>query len=140
MIRLWFLLALGTAWAGDWEPRHWPPPAPGVATGPPVTESRQGVVEWAYRWYHHHVSPRDGARCPYYPTCSGYALLAIRERGVLVGTLLTLDRLLREYPWMERFDHYPVVTPHGTPRFLDPVPPRRASRATETSGHGDHGT
>ena len=45
------------------------------------------------------VSPLLGPRCKYHPTCSRYALDAIREVGVLRGLVLTAWRLLRCNPW-----------------------------------------
>lgn len=50
----------------------------------------------AYRWL---VSPLAGPRCKYYPTCSQYALDAIREWGVARGLVLAGWRLLRCNPW-----------------------------------------
>ena len=122
-----------TAWAAaaDWEPDRWPPPAAGVDTHGPTAPAQQGLVLRLYHWYHTRISPKDGARCPYYPTCSAYAVIAYRERGPLVGSMLTIDRLLREYPWMGNFDHYPIVTPHKTPRFHDPVPSRKSNDEKE---------
>jgi uncharacterized protein len=49
--------------------------------------------------YRRLVSPLVGPRCKYYPTCSQYALDAIREWGVLRGLLLVAWRLLRCNPW-----------------------------------------
>jgi putative membrane protein insertion efficiency factor len=49
--------------------------------------------------YRRLVSPLVGPRCKYYPTCSQYALDAIREWGVLRGLLLAAWRLLRCNPW-----------------------------------------
>lgn len=45
------------------------------------------------------VSPLLGPRCKYHPTCSRYALDAIREVGVLRGAVLAAWRLLRCNPW-----------------------------------------
>ena len=45
------------------------------------------------------VSPLLGPRCKYHPTCSQYALDAIRERGVLRGVPLAVWRVLRCNPW-----------------------------------------
>jgi putative membrane protein insertion efficiency factor len=45
------------------------------------------------------VSPLLGPRCKYHPTCSQYALDAMREWGVLRGLLLAGWRLLRCNPW-----------------------------------------
>jgi uncharacterized protein len=50
----------------------------------------------AYRLF---VSPLVGPRCKYHPTCSRYALDAIREWGVLRGLVLAGWRILRCHPW-----------------------------------------
>ncbi len=38
-------------------------------------------------------------RCRYYPSCSTYAVGALREHGPLRGTALATGRLLRCHPW-----------------------------------------
>ena len=45
------------------------------------------------------ISPLYGQVCRYHPSCSAYALQAVRERGSVVGTWLTLRRLVRCHPW-----------------------------------------
>ncbi|WP_084273802.1 membrane protein insertion efficiency factor YidD [Legionella fairfieldensis] len=45
------------------------------------------------------LSPFIRPCCRYYPSCSQYALLAIKRFGVLKGLGLTLYRLLRCHPW-----------------------------------------
>jgi uncharacterized protein len=45
------------------------------------------------------VSPLLGPRCKYHPTCSQYALDAIRELGALRGAVLAAWRVLRCNPW-----------------------------------------
>ena len=45
------------------------------------------------------VSPLYGDRCKYHPTCSQYALDAVRELGLVRGTLLAAWRILRCNPW-----------------------------------------
>jgi putative membrane protein insertion efficiency factor len=53
-------------------------------------------------------------RCRYYPSCSTYAVGALREHGPLRGTVLATNRLFRCHPW--------------SIGGIDPVPPvRRAS-------------
>ena len=54
-----------------------------------------GLV-YVYRWT---VSPLVGNRCKYYPSCSQYALDALREYGFLKGSVLAGWRLLRCNPW-----------------------------------------
>jgi uncharacterized protein len=51
---------------------------------------------WMYRWT---VSPLLGNRCKYHPSCSQYALDALREYGFLKGSVLAGWRLLRCNPW-----------------------------------------
>ncbi len=53
----------------------------------------------AVRAYRAAVSPLLPPRCKYHPTCSAYALDALREFGFLRGTALALWRLLRCNPW-----------------------------------------
>ena len=50
----------------------------------------------AYQWL---VSPLLGSRCKYYPSCSDYAVQAIRRFGILRGLVLAGWRLLRCNPW-----------------------------------------
>jgi putative membrane protein insertion efficiency factor len=45
------------------------------------------------------ISPLYGDVCRYYPTCSAYGLGQIQQRGVFVGSVLTVARILRCNPW-----------------------------------------
>lgn len=89
------LLALA---AGDpaaaWDPPGWrraPPPEPSLPTAP------AGLLPlWAVEFFRAVVSPVDGDRCPSEPTCSAYAVQALRSQGPLLGSLLTAGRLLAE--------------------------------------------
>lgn len=49
--------------------------------------------------YQRFVSPAIPRRCKYEPTCSRYAVTAIREYGILRGLVLAGWRLLRCNPW-----------------------------------------
>jgi putative membrane protein insertion efficiency factor len=49
-----------------------------------------------YQWA---LSPLLGDRCKYHPTCSQYAVDALREHGALRGTVLAAWRVLRCNPW-----------------------------------------
>lgn len=64
------------------------------------------------RVYQRSISPLFPQRCKYYPSCSQYAVEAIRVHGPGRGLLLAGWRLLRCNP----------LSDGG----LDPVPPRRA--------------
>ena len=59
------------------------------------------------RIYQRWISPAFPARCKYYPTCSEYAVLAIRSKGVLLGLVAAAWRLLRCNPWSMGGIDYP---------------------------------
>ncbi len=62
------------------------------------------------RVYQYTLSPMLGQRCKYYPSCSGYAIDALREHGAVRGTGMAAWRLLRCNPFSNG--------------GYDPVPPR----------------
>lgn len=49
--------------------------------------------------YRYAISPLLPARCRFYPTCSSYALTALRLHGGVKGGWLTLKRICRCHPW-----------------------------------------
>ena len=49
--------------------------------------------------YQRVISPAIPRRCKYEPTCSRYAIEAVREYGILRGLMLAGWRLLRCNPW-----------------------------------------
>ena len=51
------------------------------------------------RLYQRAISPALPSRCKYYPTCSQYAVGAVKRYGVLRGIVLAAWRLLRCNPW-----------------------------------------
>jgi putative membrane protein insertion efficiency factor len=58
------------------------------------------------RVYQRAISPALGNRCRYYPSCSEYAVQAIRSYGILRGLVLAAWRLLRCNPLSHGgFDH-----------------------------------
>lgn len=64
--------------------------------------------------YRRWVSPALPARCRFYPTCSTYAVEALRVHGAVRGAGLVVWRLLRCQPFH--------------PGGYDPVPPARRRR------------
>lgn len=66
------------------------------------------------RFYQRFITPYTPATCRYYPTCSAYAVTALRRRGAVVGTVLTVWRLLRCNPWSDGGLDY--VPDRGWPR------------------------
>jgi len=61
--------------------------------------SARAVAAVPIRLYRRLISPLTGQRCKYHPTCSAYALQAIRTYGILRGSVLAAWRLLRCNPW-----------------------------------------
>ena len=50
------------------------------------------------RGYQVLISPVLGNNCRFNPTCSNYALLSLKKRGFLLGSLLTLKRIIKCNP------------------------------------------
>lgn len=50
------------------------------------------------RGYQLFISPAFGNRCRFHPSCSQYSIEALRTHGALMGSWLTLRRLLRCHP------------------------------------------
>jgi uncharacterized protein len=69
----------------------------------------------AIRAYQRLISGFFGQRCRYYPSCSEYAALAIRQRGAVIGSGMAVWRLLRCNPWSPGGVDYP-----GYPRGVAP--------------------
>ena len=51
------------------------------------------------RFYQLSISPMLPQSCRYTPTCSQYAIEALRKHGALRGGWLALKRILRCHPW-----------------------------------------
>jgi len=97
-----------------------PPPPSGLARLARMAVVAPVVV------YQHVVSPAIPRRCKYEPTCSRYAVEAIREYGILRGLVLAGWRLLRCNPWS-----------HGG---YDPVEAQRVFRMDGPARSPDHGS
>ena len=59
----------------------------------------RSIVLAPMRLYQRAVSPGLPARCKYHPSCSEYAVQAVRSYGVVRGAVLAAWRLLRCNPW-----------------------------------------
>ncbi len=50
-------------------------------------------------FYRHFISPYTPPSCRYTPTCSQYAIEALRKHGPFKGLWLAVRRILRCHPW-----------------------------------------
>ena len=78
---------------------------------PPLAKPLIVLIAGYQRWISAGLPPT----CRFYPSCSAYAVEALREHGLLKGTALAVWRLVRCAPWH--------------PGGVDLVPPRRHRRA-----------
>lgn len=61
----------------------------------PNDEANDGFVDFVYGAYSGYLTRIDGARCEHRPTCSRYALQAVKKHGYVIGGWMTVERLLR---------------------------------------------
>ncbi|HCF1774329.1 TPA: membrane protein insertion efficiency factor YidD [Pseudomonas aeruginosa] len=72
------------------------------------------------RGYQLFISPMFGPRCRFHPTCSQYAIEALRMHGTLKGGWLALRRVVRCHP-LHPGGHDPV--PPASSTTSRPSPP-----------------
>ena len=71
------------------------------------------------RLFQKYLSAADGHRCPMTPSCSSYAVEAMRRHGALKGWIMASDRLMR--CGRDELKRSPsILTPNGI-RCQDPV-------------------
>ena len=57
------------------------------------------LLVWLLRAYQLAVSPLLGQNCRFYPTCSNYAIEAVRTHGSARGSWLALRRVCKCHPF-----------------------------------------
>lgn len=76
--------------------------------------AESSVIKWMGKilsnFYSNYVSPVDGARCGFYPTCSQYSKLSVKQYGFFKGYVMSCDRLERCH-YCAYYGGYPVE--HG---------------------------
>ena len=72
------------------------------------------LIVLVLRFYQRWISPALGPRCRFAPSCSQYAVDALRAHGLLRGSWLTLRRLGRCHPWHPGgYDPVPAAASSG---------------------------
>ncbi len=57
------------------------------------------IIIYLIRLYQLCISPLLPKSCRYTPTCSTYAIMAIKKYGIIRGLYLSTKRILRCNPW-----------------------------------------
>lgn len=85
-----------------------------------VTESStlRSALLGSVRFFQKWISPIDGPRCSFSPTCSQFGYEAVHDQGPFLGVVMTADRLMRCNHWTEPGPDY-VRLPNGA--LHDPV-------------------
>ena len=65
----------------------------------PVSRAIVTILCAPIRLYQRYISPLTPPACRFTPTCSQYALEALRKHGPLRGLYLAVRRILRCHPW-----------------------------------------
>lgn len=99
------------------------PPQPSRVSRIRAAPSR--LVTFLIELYRNYVSPMRPPTCRFTPTCSEYAVTALREWGLLRGLALTSWRLAKCGPWY--------------PGGFDPVPQRHSRRAHRAAAPAEPG-
>src|SRR5690554_1483117 len=73
-----------------------------------IKQALQAVFVGFIRLYQLLISPILGPRCRFVPTCSEYAIQAIKRFGVVKGSWLAIRRIIKCHP--------------GNPGGFDPIP------------------
>ena len=82
------------------------------------------LLIWIVRAYKLVLSPMLGQNCRFYPSCSSYAIEALRTHGAVRGGWLAARRLGRCHPW--------------NVGGLDPVPPARGQHSSTAACGCNH--
>ncbi len=80
--------------------------------------SETNIGVWLASFFSKHISAVDGDRCPSEPTCSSYSVQAFKKHGLVIGWLMTVDRLIHEG---DEWTVSPVKNRNGKGKIIDPI-------------------
>jgi uncharacterized protein len=108
-----------------------------MTTIPKATTPLAWLLIGLVRVYQLVVSPWIPQSCRFYPSCSAYAVTALRRHGAVRGAWLAARRLGRCHPWNPGgVDHVPAS--RARPGHVDCVPsnssPSAPAEGTATAG------
>ena len=66
-----------------------------------------------------HLSAVSASECPMYPSCSEYSLESVKKHGLLMGWIMTSDRLMR--CGRDELHLSPSIRTNGALKCYDPV-------------------
>jgi hypothetical protein len=121
---IWFTVLLTCSWAGlavaaDKLRGPWPQPVAQASHADGLETSVSGLaVRGALTAWHNVLTRADGPRSVMYPTASGFLGQAVAKHGMLIGIMMTTDRLLHEWDEQQRA---PRIVKYGMSRAYDPV-------------------
>lgn len=98
----------------------WVPPCPTVATAE-ASEPVVGTFRWSARLvlglWRGALTRVDGQTCRFTPSCSAYAVQAVRAHGAIPGATLAAERVLRAHHGAD----YPLCRTADGVYLLDPL-------------------
>jgi putative component of membrane protein insertase Oxa1/YidC/SpoIIIJ protein YidD len=94
------------------------PPHTIVGDRAPETSSVRLVFLGVIEQFQKRISPIQGPRCGFSPSCSAFGHQAVREQGPVRGVMMTADRLMRDTIFTVPGPGYTVL-PNGL--LFDPV-------------------
>ncbi len=63
-----------------------------------MSEIEKNLI-FCIKLYQRYISPMKTVKCPYFPSCSNYAIEAISKHGPVRGGMLAVWRILRCNPF-----------------------------------------
>jgi putative membrane protein insertion efficiency factor len=74
----------------------------------------KAILTFLLRGYQLVLSPLLGPKCRFYPTCSNYALDALRLHGAAKGSWLAAKRVCKCHPWHPGGVDFVPEAPHSS--------------------------